>query len=874
MEEHRPEEERKREENEEEAVDEEHDEQEEEEVTEGDLETFGGEGGEEEELGVQCFICGAVASHPQLAVCLHSTCRSCAAETGGREGRVTCSRCQVSTPISALLPDYVHDRCAPSPPPSAHPSPPRLASLQTLLHRARTRGGGEELNGDQDSGSQEEEESRLKIEESYLFLRGVLDQARDAALQQLEDRGKLRQVVKKRNIAQQEGVEAALQYGERLVASCSQDQVDLLQPLVQERLLNMLNLEQGCGEEQAEGSTSLLWEAGDKDTAERALQAALGRFSSPLPSPSESSSPGCDMLGSLLRASPQPLPMGQITPSPSQITPSPGLLSVDLPSPRPQSHSPHPGPVGSQVSSPAHHLLPRPHLNPHLSHPDLTSPRRGMSPVEYNLAALASISGAMERPKSGGLSGSSSSVGGGTGGFTLADLISNVGGDQEGEAEVRWSEDQGEHGQQGLALSNLAALAKLEEMERQGVGRGSWPPPDPNLLLPLDRDRDGLTRSLSNLGSDAVSPGNLSLISPSLLSPSVVSPGHSSISPLPLGLTVPGMIGPSTSPLSPLDNLMPGLGLGSQSVSPIPGSSSQPILRSGINMAGLLSQPGSVQPRSLNSMQIRCKFGQLGPGKGQFNSPHGFCLGLEEEIIVADTNNHRIQVFEKNGTFRYQFGIPGKEEGQLWYPRKVAVMKSSGKFVVCDRGNERSRMQIFTKHGHFVRKIAIRYIDIVAGLAITRDGNIVAVDSVTPTLFVISEGGDLLRWFDCADYMREPSDIAVGGREFYVCDFKGHNVVVFTEEGVFVRRIGCESITNFPNGIDISDAGDILIGDSHGNRFHVAVFANDGNLLAEFECPHVKVSRCCGLKITSEGYVVTLAKNNHHVLVLNTLYIA
>ena len=32
------------------------------------------------------------------------------------------------------------------------------------------------------------------------------------------------------------------------------------------------------------------------------------------------------------------------------------------------------------------------------------------------------------------------------------------------------------------------------------------------------------------------------------------------------------------------------------------------------------------------------------PGKGQFNSPHGFCLGLEEEIIVADTNNHRIQV--------------------------------------------------------------------------------------------------------------------------------------------------------------------------------------------------------------------------------------
>ena len=64
----------------------------------------------------------------------------------------------------------------------------------------------------------------------------------------------------------------------------------------------------------------------------------------------------------------------------------------------------------------------------------------------------------------------------------------------------------------------------------------------------------------------------------------------------------------------------------------------------------------------------------------------------------------------------------GREEGQLWYPRKVAVMRSSGKFVVCDRGNERSRMQIFTKNGHFIKKIAIRYIDIVAGLAITQQG--------------------------------------------------------------------------------------------------------------------------------------------------------
>lgn len=152
------------------------------------------------------------------------------------------------------------------------------------------------------------------------------------------------------------------------------------------------------------------------------------------------------------------------------------------------------------------------------------------------------------------------------------------------------------------------------------------------------------------------------------------------------------------------------------------------------------------------------------------------------------------------------------------------------------------------------------YIDIVAGLAVTNKGLIVAVDSVSPTVFIISEDGNLIHWFDCSDFMREPSDIAINGEldhssqkrtlldhnlvagsDFYVCDFKGHCVAVFSEEGTFKYRIGSEKVTCFPNGIDISDAGDVLIGDSHGNRFHVACYSKDGQLQSEYECPYVKV---------------------------------
>ncbi len=99
-------------------------------------------------------------------------------------------------------------------------------------------------------------------------------------------------------------------------------------------------------------------------------------------------------------------------------------------------------------------------------------------------------------------------------------------------------------------------------------------------------------------------------------------------------------------------------------------------------------------------------------------------------------------------------------------------------------------------------------------------------------------------------------------------------MVVFQEDGSFIRTIGGESITDFPNGIDVSDHGDVLVGDSHGNRFHIAVFSPKGDLLSEFVCNQTKVSRSCCLKITTEGYVVTLARSSNNVLVMNTLYIS
>ena len=67
------------------------------------------------------------------------------------------------------------------------------------------------------------------------------------------------------------------------------------------------------------------------------------------------------------------------------------------------------------------------------------------------------------------------------------------------------------------------------------------------------------------------------------------------------------------------------------------------------------------------------------------------------------------------------FGSPGKEEGCLWFPRKVVVMKNTtGNFVVCDRGCERSRMQIFSPQvlniSIFIREKVLIYFICIPGL--------------------------------------------------------------------------------------------------------------------------------------------------------------
>ena len=87
-------------------------------------------------------------------------------------------------------------------------------------------------------------------------------------------------------------------------------------------------------------------------------------------------------------------------------------------------------------------------------------------------------------------------------------------------------------------------------------------------------------------------------------------------------------------------------------------------------------------------------------GPDVFSSPKDVAVDTNTgDIYVADTGNHRVQKIDINGNFITKWGSLGSGNGQFNSPSGIAVALDH--IFVSDRGN--NRIQVFTKDGQFVK---------------------------------------------------------------------------------------------------------------------------------------------------------------------------
>ena len=278
-------------------------------------------------------------------------------------------------------------------------------------------------------------------------------------------------------------------------------------------------------------------------------------------------------------------------------------------------------------------------------------------------------------------------------------------------------------------------------------------------------------------------------------------------------------------------------------------------------------------------------WGSQGEQAGQLHLPKGLALDGQGNLYVADTWNHRVQVFDGDGNFVRTWGREGTEPGQLKEPWGVAVAQN-GHVYVADTWNH--RIQVFDGEGNLVNRwgqFGQAQEPTVSGdllygprdLAFDSRGYLYVADTGNKRVIKYDREGTMVGATGGPGgedlQMQEPVGIAVAADDtLYVADTWNKRILVFDSDLRFLRKwpvLGWEgmSVVNKPY-LALDDAGNVYVTDPENYR--VLKFDDRGKLLAvwgAYGTDSSSMNLPTGIVVDKRGRILVADSENHRILV-------
>ena len=288
-----------------------------------------------------------------------------------------------------------------------------------------------------------------------------------------------------------------------------------------------------------------------------------------------------------------------------------------------------------------------------------------------------------------------------------------------------------------------------------------------------------------------------------------------------------------------------------------------------VNGEHIHGSPFAVIVKPFQVKPVLC-VGKRGSGEGMLNNPMGVAVTAEDEIVVADCSNHRVQVFDSNGTFLRSFGHKGENAGEFSYPVGVAIDKDR-KILVSE--NDNHRVQILSWKGRHLGSFGGKgSLDSQLlnpwGLSLDSNGNVIVADSGNKLIKIFTPDGKFVMKIGGQGSFSFPIHCVQGGEYFLVSDSLEHCIKVFNRDGHFQYKFGKQGEGdgefNYPRFLSVTQSKHLLVCDEYNHRIQVfdvdgkfvGKFGTNGSKLGEFNNPYSVAI------LSNDQIVVSDYKNN------------